>query len=82
MGLVKVMMAIKGKILKETAVNTKVRLLLFRNEQTKDTPLFQIQVELSRGKLFTLREYGNETVAWNEYKEILESIKNAPTFFK
>ena len=82
MGLAKVMMAIKGKFLKETTVNTKVRLLLFKNEQMKDASLFQIQVELPPGKLFTLREYMDEKVARNEYEEILERIKNAPNFFK
>jgi len=82
MGLAKVMMAIKGKFLKETAVNTKVRLILFRNEQTKGVPLFQIQVELPQGRIYTLREYRDEKVARNEYEEMLERIRNAPNFFK
>jgi len=75
MGLAKVMMTIKGKFLKEKAVDAKVRLLLFRNEQMKGAPLFQVQIRLPQGGIFTLREYKDEKVARNEYEAILISMK-------
>jgi hypothetical protein len=75
-GQVKFLQAIRGKVLRETPVTTKIRLILFRNDEKKE---FQIQIVLPQGHIYNLKvvAYHNKKIAIKEYEELLEKLKSS-----
>lgn len=76
-GQAKFIQRVPGEFLKRIPVKTEIKLILFRNDSLKDAPLFQIQLELPQGRIFTLMSLPEGKIALREYAKISKSLKLA-----
>ena len=71
------LMTARGEFLRNTLVNTEIQLMLFRNDESEEFPIFEIQI-LLQGHVFTLEQFRcSEKRAFKDYKKILKKLRNS-----
>lgn len=69
------LMTVRGEFLKETTIETKGKLFLFRNDE-ESFDVFEIKLITPKNRIFVLAQhYCDKKTAFEEYKEILKELR-------